>query len=176
MRVGIELREASAHDDALLRRAIFTAWTWRDPWDEVAFRAQAAARAPDSYVDDFGRRPGDAGLVALELGPSGERFVGAAWYRYFTGAEHRAGFVAPDVPELVVAVESGARGRGTGRWLVERLVDTARRRGVDRLSLHVSSKNERARRLYEALGFQATEHGDEHGAVMLLRTAAASEG
>ncbi|GAA1490918.1 GNAT family N-acetyltransferase [Brachybacterium sacelli] len=161
------LREATADDIGVLQRAIHAAWRWRETWDEAAFAQHLTTGRADSYLDGFGRRPGDAGVVAVDGAP-----LGAAWYRFFSATDHRAGFVDEDVPELVVAVEERARGRGVGRSLVEGLLDLARERGVERVSLHVSRENERARHVYGALGFEETTLGDARGAVLVRSTGA----
>ncbi|RCS76728.1 GNAT family N-acetyltransferase [Brachybacterium alimentarium] len=165
-----ELRTATSDDGELLRRAVFAAWRWRSPWDEDAYTAYAAAGEPDSYVDGFGSRPTDAGVIAVVGdGVRTESFLGAAWYRCFTEEAHRAAYVAEDVPEVVIAVEESTRGTGVGRLLLSRLIEVARQSGVKRLSLHVNRENIRAQRLYEQFGFAEVPLGDSRGAVMVLR-------
>ncbi|APX32974.1 hypothetical protein BH708_09905 [Brachybacterium sp. P6-10-X1] len=163
------LVDATADDIGVLERAIHAAWRWREAWDEDSFTRHRATCGADSYIDDFGRRAGDIGVIARDSGTG--RAIGAAWCRFFTVVDHRAGFLAEDVPELVVAVEQEARGRGVGRALMEALLHRAREYGVDRVSLHVSRENDRARRLYEALGFSDSGCGDEQGAVLVRSTA-----
>jgi ribosomal protein S18 acetylase RimI-like enzyme len=53
-----------------------------------------------------------------------------------------------------LAVDPGCEGRGVGRALMEALIDQARARGGRRMTLRVFGPNERARRLYERLGFE----------------------
>lgn len=53
-----------------------------------------------------------------------------------------------------LAVDPACEGRGVGRALMEALIDTARERGGRRITLRVFAPNERARRLYERLGFE----------------------
>jgi ribosomal protein S18 acetylase RimI-like enzyme len=52
-----------------------------------------------------------------------------------------------------LAVDPAFEGRGAGRALVEALIELARERGGRRVTLRVFAPNERARRLYERLGF-----------------------
>jgi ribosomal protein S18 acetylase RimI-like enzyme len=103
------------------------------------------------YIEGWGR-PGDAGVIA-----EGEDGVpprpGAAWYRRFTQAEHGYGFLAPEVPELTVAVAPQNRGRGVGTTLLEALVERAEAEGAPALSLSVEDDNP-ALRLYERLRFE----------------------
>jgi ribosomal protein S18 acetylase RimI-like enzyme len=106
------------------------------------------------YHRDFGSRPGDVGVVALD--DAGRR-LGAAWVRLVEGY----GFVDRETPELGIAVVDGVRGQGIGTALLEELL--AR---VPRCSLSVDRRNP-AMRLYERLGFEAvTDDGD---AVTMLR-------
>jgi len=99
-------------------------------------------------------RPGDGGVVAEQGGP-----VGAAWYRTFTEADHGYGFVAPDVPELAIAVVASRRHEGIGRRLLLGLIDAGLAAGHTALSLSVREANP-ARLLYESVGFVLVEaHG-----------------
>ena len=69
-----------------------------------------------------------------------------------------AGF---EIPSLGLAVHPAARGRGLGRALTERLHEEARARGAARVRLTVYATNEPARRLYEQLGYELEEKGDD---------------
>ena len=114
------------------------------------------------YVDGFGLRAGDAGVLASDDGPP----VGAAWLRRWTADEHGYGFVDEATPELSVSVVPGHRGRGVGTAMLSHLL---RREHVqaDAVSLSVSTTNP-ARRLYERLGFVV--HAEHEGdVVMVLR-------
>ena len=63
------------------------------------------------------------------------------------------GFVAPDVPEVSIAVYPECRGQGVGSLLLSSLVTRARAEGHRALSLSVANEN-RARRLYVRIGFE----------------------
>ncbi|HEY9293502.1 MAG TPA: N-acetyltransferase [Microlunatus sp.] len=165
--MNLQLRPAKASDQPLIARALFAAWRWRRPWDEDTFQDHLRAGSPDSYVDDFGRRSGDGGIIAEEVSAEARTFAGAAWYRFFTNDDHRAGFVAEDIPELAVAVEPLARGRGLGRALLRELMDLATGHRIRALSLHVSTENTVARSLYQSLGFEVVQDHQDHGVVML---------
>ena len=52
-----------------------------------------------------------------------------------------------------VAVRPGLRAQGLGTTLLRRVLDEAQRLGARRATLEVRASNERARRLYERLGF-----------------------
>jgi ribosomal protein S18 acetylase RimI-like enzyme len=53
-----------------------------------------------------------------------------------------------------LAVDPQFEGRGVGRALTQALIELARERGGRRMTLRVFAPNERARRLYERLGFE----------------------
>jgi len=93
--------------------------------------------------------------------------IGAAWYRLFTQGTAQRGYIAEVVPELAIAVVDSARGSGTGRRLMERLVEQARTESRRGISLHVNGNNQKALRMYESLGF-AESCRDAIGPVMLL--------
>lgn len=57
-----------------------------------------------------------------------------------------------------LAVAEGWRGRGLGSALLEALAAEARARGYARLRLDVADQNDRARALYERLGFDPAGH------------------
>lgn len=69
-----------------------------------------------------------------------------------------AGF---EIPSLGIAVRPDARGSGVGRALMEHLHGVARARGATRVRLVVYADNVPARRLYEGLGYELEEKGDD---------------
>ena len=52
-----------------------------------------------------------------------------------------------------VALIPSSRGRGLGRFLIGRVLEVARERGVERLFLEVRASNERAAEIYRGFGF-----------------------
>jgi ribosomal-protein-alanine N-acetyltransferase len=66
-------------------------------------------------------------------------------------APHGAG----DADVLTIAVAEGARGRGAGRALLERLLAAAGERGASRVFLEVRADNPVATALYASAGFEA---------------------
>lgn len=54
-------------------------------------------------------------------------------------------------------VDASARGTGTGDALVQAVIDWAIERGYERLVLEVAEQNPPAIRLYERMGFEATD-------------------
>ncbi|SLM98862.1 Histone acetyltransferase HPA2 and related acetyltransferases [Corynebacterium xerosis] len=146
-----------------MKRALHAAWRWHEPWHEMAYLEHRRTAGADSYVDDFGTRAGDTGVVAVK----GTVVCGAAWFRYFTKESGRAGYVADSIPELVLAVDERFRGSGLGSRLLDRLLDIATEQSVHRISLHVDAANERAISLYKTRGF-TTVRETPRGHVMVL--------
>jgi ribosomal protein S18 acetylase RimI-like enzyme len=83
--------------------------------------------------------------------------VGAAWLRRFTEDETDLPvFVAPDVPELAIAILPDSVGKGTGSVLLSRLLGQADRSGIPAIVLSARADN-RAIRPYERYGFVETD-------------------
>jgi len=116
------------------------------------------------YLEGWGRA-GDQAVVAFARG--GQR-VGAAWARCFSAAGPGFGFVAPEVPELSVAVVASMRGQGIGGALIKELMMRVRTAGYKTISLSVDRQN-RALALYQRLGFQdARLSGPQESSVTML--------
>lgn len=97
------------------------------PWHETTFRGLLRRRSASLLVAD------DAGGI-----------VGYAvlWY-------------AADEAELGdLAVLPEVRRQGLGRWILDRALVEAARRGAEAVFLEVRAGNEEARRLYESAGFE----------------------
>lgn len=146
---------------AFLREMLYVALAWQPdielpPREWVLEHPQVVI-----FHKDWGR-PGDTALVAEK----DEQSIGAVWYRFFTEAEHGAGYVDDETPELAIAVVEGFRGQGVGRRLLEAMHRRARGDGLDRLSLSVDADNP-ARHLYAALGYVDFEPGDGNGRMIL---------
>ena len=113
----LELRAASLDDELFLREMLYLA----------LYVPEGAPQLPRSvlndplvsrYVDEWGHRPGDRGLIALTDGVR----VGAAWLRLFPASDPGYGFVNESTPELSIAVLPEYRGRGVGSALLKELL------------------------------------------------------
>jgi GNAT superfamily N-acetyltransferase/sugar phosphate isomerase/epimerase len=62
-----------------------------------------------------------------------------------------------DTVWLGIAVTDHARGKGYGRKMMQRLMDSASAQGISRVKLSVDNANEAAIRLYERFGFRLVE-------------------
>jgi ribosomal protein S18 acetylase RimI-like enzyme len=152
------VRAAGAADLPFLKAMLYEAATWRpesQPPPETVLADPHAAR----YVHGWGRS-GDAGVIGED-----ERPLGAAWFRLFPADDPGYGFVAPDVPELSIAVAPEGRGRGIGTQLLGALIDVAGAKGHRAVSLSVEPDNP-AVRLYERAGFVRV--ADDGGAWTML--------
>lgn len=155
-----DVREASVRDLPFLRAMLVEAAYWR-PGDRPDDLEAALARPDLVYLlADYGRH-GDVGVVAEQGGHA----LGAAWFRSWTRELHSYGFVDEETPELAIGVRADWRGRGVGAALLTRLLELAKARGVERVSLSVELDNP-ARRLYERMGF--TRYDEADGAMTMV--------
>ena len=141
------IRRASRADVPFLRDMLRHAYYWR--WGTLD------SIPGTRYVAGWGR-PGDAGVIALDLGFP----VGAAWYRLFRRDAPGYGFVDEETPELTIAVVPSRRGRGFGEQLLSALLDRARSEGYRDVSLSVE-RDSPALKLYERFGFRGVREEDD---------------
>jgi GNAT superfamily N-acetyltransferase len=160
----IEIRPARADDLPFLWEMLFEAAAVAE--SVRALGKEQALLLPEvrKYLEGWGRA-GDQAVVATEHG--GQR-VGAASARCSSAEGAGFGFVAPEVPELSVAVIPDMRGQGVGGALIKELVIRVRAAGYKAMSLSVDRQNP-ARSLYQRLGFQdAGLSGPEESSVTML--------
>jgi DNA-binding MarR family transcriptional regulator/GNAT superfamily N-acetyltransferase len=161
---GIGYRRATTGDVPLLRRATLDAMNWSGErfadadLDRPEFAHYWAAFDPERLGT------ADIGVVATDCeGP-----VGVAWAVHLPAEDPGYGFVAPDVPELTLAVDARARGRGVGSALLTRLVAAARDAGWPGISLSVEDGNTGARILYERAGFRTVGRNGDSDTMQLV--------
>ncbi len=157
----IETRLLDAGDIDVVQWTLYTAVSWSGDPDIPPMDLVLKHPALAIYHQDWGRH-GDIGVAASVDGT----FAGAAVARLFTEEEHGHGYMDPETPELGIAVEPDFRGRGIGRHLMNALANTARDRGIQRLSLSVNNPNP-AKHLYESLGY-ATVNDNGDSTLMVL--------
>ncbi|SDO58218.1 Acetyltransferase (GNAT) family protein [Microbacterium sp. ru370.1] len=150
---GLPIRAALASDGAFLADMTVEAANWRAGGSRPRHEVLSS---PDHrrYIAGW-QRPGDAGFIAES--PTGEA-IGAAWYRMLPRDEPGFGWVGTGVPELIIGVRPVWRSHGTGRALLQRLVDHARGEGYARISLSVERDNF-AVSLYRSEGFAVVRRG-----------------
>jgi ribosomal protein S18 acetylase RimI-like enzyme len=115
------------------------------PWRDV--RVMDAAVGEQWTHELANPTPGSAFLVAEDaLGTP----LGFVWLR-----TERDYFIDRPVGHVIdIAVTPAAEGRGVGRALLEASERWAEERGYPWLTLHVFEGNDRARRLYEKMGYE----------------------
>ena len=122
--------------DDLIANGAPLGWLSPPPREEIAEMLSRIATAPDGSA---------ALLVARHEG----RLAGVGyWARY-----ERPTF-ARHADLVLLAVGSRWQGAGIGRRLCEELVATARRAGVEKLTIDFRADNVRAQSLYESIGFR----------------------
>ena len=142
-------RIGSSADLPFLREMLFEAAFWR-PGEERPPLSEELARPDLAKLLAGWGRPGDTAMIAES---SGHERLGAAWYRFWSDADHSYGYVRPAVPELAIGVRAEARRLGVGEALLRALLAHASAQGVEEISLSVEFDNP-ALRLYERLGFR----------------------
>ena len=108
------------------------------------------------YID--GWTPDQIGLICLV----GDTPIGAAWIRNLPVTDPGYGFVAPGIPELVIAVSPRYRGQGNGGYLLASLLDACRVQGIRSVSLSVDAGNEVAVAMYRRAGFIQVSDDHDH--------------
>jgi DNA-binding MarR family transcriptional regulator/GNAT superfamily N-acetyltransferase len=159
-RDGISFRPACATTDgAVLRAATLDAMNWDGP----RFTDADLDRPEFAHYHAGYDEARDRGVVAVdEQGP-----VGAAWARFLPPDDPGYGFVAADVPELTIAVDARARGRGVGSELLTRLRAEACAAGWRGISLSVEDGNAGARALYERAGYRVVGRNGDSDTMLL---------
>ena len=138
--MSIVIRKAAAEDAAAICR-IYN----QGIEDRVATLETEPRRPDDRLAWLRGRGPRHPVLAAEEDG----EVVGWASLNSFNS---RAAYDA--VADLSVYVERSRRGRGIGRQLIERLLDSARELGYHKLVLAALAHNAAGAALYERAGFR----------------------
>jgi len=129
--------------DELLYHAIYIP-------EEVSLPSRSIINEPDifTYIDDFGDKLGDLGVVAEVNG----QVVGGAWTRII----HAYGYIDENTPELAISILPKFRGYGIGTKLMNKLFKLLKENGYKQTSLSVQKDNP-AIRLYKRLGYEIVD-------------------
>ncbi|MCL2202537.1 MAG: GNAT family N-acetyltransferase [Defluviitaleaceae bacterium] len=146
------IREITEAEYPLLEDFIYTA-IYVPPGDEMPPREVIFDPEIYIYVDGFGGKAGDCGVVAERDGT----IIGMAWTRIIPAYGH----LNDDTPELAISVLPEFRGQNIGTMLMERLFALLFERGYKRTSLSVQ-KNNPAVRFYQRLGYVITGEKLDH--------------
>lgn len=146
----LRLRPATPADDAFFRKVEFeTTWHSLDEEDRRRLKPQDVRDALRATHELLLSRDGNQVLVAED--EQGER-LGLLWLginRNLVSGEEEAWIYN-------VSVVAEHQGKGLGRRLMEHAERLAREQGFQVLGLLVSCHNERARALYDKMGFRPT--------------------
>jgi GNAT superfamily N-acetyltransferase len=145
---GIIVRGGTAADrDFVIGTARRLAAFGPPPWRSIMEVVAGEVRCLDDFFDGGTPDPGGPTLfLAEQSGDSmGFAFLEPA-VDYFSGEAH--GHVG------MIAVTEAAEGRGAGAALMRAAEEWARSRGYPKLTLNVFEGNQRARQVYERLGYQ----------------------
>lgn len=154
------LRQATDRDTPALTAALLDAANW-DGQARFTLEQLLADPRLAHWVTDW-PRPTDFGTVAADddvRGAADGEVHGAAWCRLFDVTDPGYGYLADDIPELMIGVPLVHRGRGVGSALLAAVIEQARVRGHHVMSLSVEDGN-RARLLYERVGFAVAGRND----------------
>lgn len=140
------------------RRGVVRVARWRDAAAAVAIIREAAGERPRTIatIREEVWTPSEWRRHRLGWGPEGVTLVAEVEGRVVgvLGCARSRARVARHQAELGLTVASRWRGHGVGRAMLGVAERWAREVGVDRLSLRVFWGNERAKRLYESVGYR----------------------
>jgi ribosomal protein S18 acetylase RimI-like enzyme len=148
----INIREITKADYPLLEDFIYTA-IYVPPDEEMPPREVIFDPEIYIYVDGFGSKSGDCGVVAEADG----KVVGMAWTRIIPAYGH----IDENTPELAISVLPQFRGQNIGAQMMLQLFTLLQKHGYKRTSLSVQ-KNNPATRFYQRLGYVITDEKLDH--------------
>jgi len=158
----VTTRLATQSDLPFMHDMLYEAIYWRENPNKPTF--DEAMQMPDVLMSlaDFGKRNGDAGIIAM----SDNQPIGAAWYRYWTDENNIYGYIEANMPVVVIAVHEDYRYQDIGKLLMQTLIEQAQAQHIAKISLSVSKDNH-ALNLYRQQGF--IEHTDLKTAFLMVR-------
>lgn len=104
------------------------------------------------YVEEFGKRNGDIGLVA----EADDRIVGAVWTRIMNDYGH----IDDETPSFAISLYKEYRNRGIGTVLMKEMLKILADAGYKQASLAVQKANY-AVKLYKNVGFEIVDENTE---------------
>ena len=120
----------------------------RQPWAFASdmYESHMAPAILRSFQDENGNAQATSREICAAF--DGGRFMGYVWFR---GASHRGEWA--EIAILDIAVLPEVRGQGTGRALVQNVIEMAKVMDSTNLIAHVWAGNEASARLFSSLGF-----------------------
>lgn len=158
----IQLRDSQASDMPFMKKMLYEAVFWRASDSKPSFEEGLAYPDVGKSLADWGKREGDAAIVAtINSIP-----VGAAWYRFWTDDNFIPGYIDKITPVVVIGVHPDYRHQGIGGKMISRLISCASKQSIQKISLSVSKDNY-AINLYRQQGF--LEYADKGSAFLMTR-------
>lgn len=149
---NITIREITKSEYPLLEDFLYNA-IYLPPGEEPPPRGVIFDPEIYIYIDAFGSKPGDCGVIAEQKG----KLIGIAWTRIIPAYGH----IDDNTPELAISVLPEYRSQNIGTMLMMRLFDLLCRHGYKRTSLSVQKDNP-AVRFYKRLGYEITGEKLDH--------------
>lgn len=149
-----QLREATESDRTYLRRLNYLADVFGDEDGDIGHSEREGAEA---YVGQWDPER-ESGIVAFD------QFhvpAGGVWLRYWQSPDEGHANLAPNIPEIAIAVENRYAGNRLAVRLLQAAVELAKRQGAPKVALWVDPDNDRARHRYEKFGFTNVEGEDD---------------
>jgi len=147
--MNIKLCKYQNSDFPFLKEMLYEAVFWRKGPNTPSFEEGLELPDVKKAIDDFEKRDGDVAVVAFS---DDHTPVGAAWLRYWNEKDSIRGFIAENIPVLVLGVKGEFRQQGIGSRLIEWLIDYSSEHSIQQISLCVSKDNH-ALDLYRKTGF-----------------------
>ena len=149
-----ELREATESDRTYLRRLNYLADVFGDEEGDVGHSERDDA---ETYVGQWDPER-ESGIVAFD---QFDVPAGGVWLRYWQSPNDGHANLAPNIPEIAIAVENRYAGNRLAVRLLQAAVELAKRQGAPKVALWVDPDNDRARHRYEKFGFTNVEGEDD---------------
>lgn len=158
-------RQAAAEDMPFLEQMSYEAGFPDRMDDRPSFEAAQNIEWVRIYTQGWTLRDDDYGLIVEnEIGTP----VGAAWYRDYSA--YNVDTSAPS-HELTIALLPEARGQKIGKALLGKLLQGASENDIAEICLYVRKNNERAKHMYQNMGFLILAEPDEDYLLMARSTA-----
>lgn len=143
------IRNHTAEDIPFLKEMLFEAAYWRPETKRPSLKEGLSHPELRKILSEWGRS-GDTAIITETV--TGEK-IGAAWYRFWTNQNHSFGYIAPQFPEIGIAVNRHYRRRGIGNALLAELIRISIEQNIKGLCLSVENDNP-ARFLYQKHQFR----------------------
>ena len=148
-----QLREATESDRTYLRRLNYLADVFGDEAGTIGHSEREGA---ETYVGQWDPER-ESGIVAFD---QFDVPAGGVWLRYWQSPDDGHANLAPNIPEIAIAVENRYAGNRLAVRLLQAAVELAKRQGAPKVALWVDPDNDRARHRYEKFGFKNVEGED----------------